>query len=79
MNAFLAVVVVFTPLIVVGAQILAQRDRHKKAEAISVQTAEIHVLVNSRLTDALERIKALEEALGIEDGDPIPLNPFGLS
>ena len=32
----------------------------------------IHVLVNSRLTDALDRIAGLERALGIQPDEPVP-------
>lgn len=32
----------------------------------------IHVLVNSRMTDAVDRIAALEHKLGLEPGEAIP-------
>lgn len=37
---------------------------------------QIHVLVNSRLEDALTRIKHLEEKLGLSKGEPIPAEAF---
>ena len=33
---------------------------------------EIHFLVNSQMTEALSRIKALEEKLGLSPGEAIP-------
>lgn len=38
----------------------------------TVKLDEIHLLVNSRLTEALDRIKGLEGALGIGPKDPVP-------
>ena len=38
---------------------------HRKSE-------QIHVLVNSRLDDALGRIAALEHKLGLEPGEAVP-------
>lgn len=33
---------------------------------------EIHVLVNSRLSEALSRVEQLQSSLGITDSDPAP-------
>ncbi len=38
----------------------------------SAENHEIHVLVNQRLTDALNEIHGLREALGLKADDPIP-------
>ena len=38
---------------------------HRKGE-------QIHVLVNSRLDEALGRIESLEDRLGLEPGEPLP-------
>ncbi len=72
MDGLLAVFIVLTPIIVVMIQVYGYRDSVKRTTALEVKSDEIHVLVNSRLTEALTRIKSLEKALNIEDGDPIP-------
>lgn len=41
------------------------------AEIAEVKLDGIHVLVNSRLTEALERIKALEDKLGLAPGEKV--------
>lgn len=53
------------------AEVLATKVE-EQAQLIAVKTDEIHILVNSRLTEALERIRALEVALGIQEGAAIP-------
>lgn len=37
---------------------------------------QIHVLVNSRLDQALQRISSLESKLGLSPGEPIPAPPI---
>lgn len=36
------------------------------------KVSEVHVLVNSQMTAALERVQALEEKLGLSAGEAIP-------
>lgn len=36
------------------------------------QGSQIHVLVNARLTEALDRITLLETRLGLKPGEPVP-------
>lgn len=47
-----------------------QTAKDRKTTASKLET--IHVLVNSRLSDALARIEKLEQALGIEPGEEPP-------
>lgn len=60
-----------------GAVVAAKVDSVAKVAA-STATAtenkleEIHVLVNSRLTEALDRIDQLEKALGLLPDAPVP-------
>lgn len=60
---------------IVLAAVLARRsengakvERAGHASAI----AEIHVLVNSKMDDAMKRIAALEQRLGLAPGETIP-------
>lgn len=64
--------VILPSLAVVIGHVIAARDRANKAHDNSAQNAEIHVLVNGRLAEALDRIKELEEKLGLSQGEAIP-------
>lgn len=52
------------------------RAVEKKVEVAQKETTEnlqeIHILVNTRLTDAMDRIGELESKLGLSSGEPIP-------
>lgn len=59
----------------VEAQQVAARVENKVDEAAVVngeKLEEIHVLVNTRMTEALERVAALEAKLGLHAGQDIP-------
>jgi len=64
--------IVLTPFLVLLGTIYSARDRHVKMAALDAKADEIHVLVNNRMTEALERIAALEAKLGLASGEPIP-------
>lgn len=61
-----------TAILVVIGHALSMAQRQKIKSNTDGKLAEVHVLVNSRLTDALDRIAALELALGIKPDAPIP-------
>jgi hypothetical protein len=52
---------------------LTQQDR--ETEKTSKALTEIHVLVNARLDEALDRVLDLEKKLGLSSGEPIPGPP----
>jgi hypothetical protein len=47
----------------------------KTAKHVDEQLQAIHMLVNSRLDEALERIELLENRLGLEPGESVPRRP----
>lgn len=57
---------------IVAAYVLSRRKVTQVATVTETKLDTIHVLVNSRLEEALERIAALEKALGIKPNGPIP-------
>lgn len=67
--SIIEIAAVLGPVAVIVGHLLARSDRRTRAEQATVKLAEIHVLVNSRLTTALEHIKVLEQKLGIETID----------
>lgn len=70
-EVLLGIAAILTPLSVIIGHLLARSDRQKKANVSSQENAQIHVLVNSRLTEALQRIEVFEKHLGLPPGaDP---------
>lgn len=51
---------------------LQEHARNAAHEETNENLQEIHVLVNTRLTDAMDRIGELESKLGLSSGEPIP-------
>lgn len=65
------IMLIVTPLLVLAGTIYSKQDRAKQSKMIVTQTEEIHVLVNSRLTEALDRIDQLEKLLGLTPGQSL--------
>lgn len=61
--------VVLPSLAVVIGHVIAARDRASKASTNSNENQAIHVLVNGRLADALDRIAELEDRLGLPESE----------
>ena len=64
-------------LAIVLASLLSQRNQRAQRGALNEQQqkiSEIHILVNSKMDDALKRIAQLEAKLGLSAGEDIP-NP----
>jgi hypothetical protein len=60
----IAIIIAAPPtLAVLGTSIFSYLDRRKKAAEATRQTAEIHVLVDGRLSEALDKIGRLEAQL----------------
>lgn len=55
-------------LAIIANYLLSRRDSKRAGEKLD----SIHVLVNNRMTEALERIAALEARYGLEAGQAIP-------
>lgn len=56
--------------------IVSYVSSHFKFHETKEKVDEVHVLVNSQMAAALERISELEKALGLQDGQPIPSQPI---
>ncbi len=59
---------------IVLASLLSQRNQSAARAALATQAeqiTEIHVLVNSKMAEALARIDTLEKRLGLAPGEPI--------
>ncbi len=65
-----AVGTILGAMILAAGSIIAVTLGNRKRN--SAENHDIHVLVNQRLTDALDEISGLREALGIQAADPIP-------
>lgn len=48
---------------------------HRQGRKLTAKVDEVHVLVNSQMTTALNRIVELEKKLGLAPGDPVPTLP----
>jgi hypothetical protein len=68
-NAVLIVVAIIGAASLIIAAVISARAGNKK------QLEEIHVLVNSRLTEALDEINNLKEQIVSQGGDPETLFP----
>ncbi len=68
-----SVMVVLTPFLVLAGVIYTSANTNRKAHGLAEKADEIHVLVNSRLTEALDRINELEKKLGLTPGEQIPV------
>jgi hypothetical protein len=68
-NAVLIVVAIIGAASLIIAAVISARAGNKK------QLEEIHVLVNSRLTKALDEINNLKEQIVSQGGDPETLFP----
>lgn len=62
------VATILTPIGVIVAAFFGR----KKLNATAASVNEIHVLVNSRMTEALARIQSLETKLGLAPGEAVP-------
>lgn len=71
-NTAVTLIVVLAPIALLILQLLSRKQAEANVQKLSQENGQIHILVNSRLEDALLRIKHLEEKLGLEPGDPIP-------
>ncbi len=63
---------------IVLASLLSQRNQRNARAVLTTQgeqITEIHVLVNSKMAEALARIDTLEKRLGLAPGEPIKGEP----
>lgn len=63
---------VVTPFLVLFGTIYLARNTKKKSVELNDKADAIHILVNSRLDEALKRITDLEGKLGLSPGEAIP-------
>lgn len=72
-NVLIALIAGVAPtLAIIANYVLGTKQRTANDQKADVKLDGIHVLVNGRLSEALERITELEQALGIKPDAPVP-------